>query len=252
MGCRIVLVGGYDTDKLGTFTRDIARAGNQLEAARKKARMGMEFSGLTLGLASEGSFGPDPFTGMFPWNRELLMFLDEERQLEIVGTAQGRAAFAHRLTDDWSVAEHFVREWGFPEHHLVVRPQSENDLRIRKGLHSLEQLQDAFAWARAESDAGQVFLETDVRAHANPTRMETIRLAAEDLARRIGSLCPACGTPGYWIVERLSGLQCASCGAPTGETRADVLGCVRCAYREQRERKDPPFADPSHCDQCNP
>ncbi len=252
LGCHIVLVAGYDTDRLGTFTRDIPRAGNQLEAARKKARMGIALSGLPLGLASEGSFGPDPFTGMFPWNRELLLFLDDERQLEIVGVAQGRATFAHCLTDDWSTAENFAREWGFPEHHLVVRPQSETDLRIRKAIQSHEQFRDAFAWARSESDSGLVFLESDVRAHANPTRMNMIGLAAEDLARRIASLCPACGTPGYWTVEQLAGLSCASCGAPTGQTRADVLGCLTCEHREQRDRTNPPFADPSRCNYCNP
>ena len=54
LGCKVSLVTGYDTDLLGTFTRDIARAGSQIEAARKKARIGMELAGLPLGLASEG------------------------------------------------------------------------------------------------------------------------------------------------------------------------------------------------------
>lgn len=60
LGCRVERVTGDDTDLLGTFTREIPRAGMQLEAARKKARIGMELSGLSTGLASEGSFGPDP------------------------------------------------------------------------------------------------------------------------------------------------------------------------------------------------
>ena len=53
LDCRVERVGGYDTDLLGTFTRDVPRAGTQLEAAGKKARTGMEPSGLPLGLASE-------------------------------------------------------------------------------------------------------------------------------------------------------------------------------------------------------
>ncbi|MFG9450962.1 DUF6671 family protein [Pseudomonas aeruginosa] len=76
LGCRVERVDGYDTDQLGTFTRDIPRAGIQIEAARKKVRIGMELSGLPLGLASEGSFGPDPMVGMFPWNVEFLVFID--------------------------------------------------------------------------------------------------------------------------------------------------------------------------------
>lgn len=42
----------------------IQRAGTQLEAAHKKARIGMELAGLLLGLAGEGSFGSDPFAGI--------------------------------------------------------------------------------------------------------------------------------------------------------------------------------------------
>ena len=60
LGCRVERVTGYDTDRLGTFTRDIPRAGTQIEAARKKARISMELAELSLGLASEGSFGVDP------------------------------------------------------------------------------------------------------------------------------------------------------------------------------------------------
>ncbi|WP_363153733.1 DUF6671 family protein [Thiobacillus sp.] len=44
--------------------------------------------------------------------------------------------------------------------------------------------------------------------------------AAADLTARLASLCPACGTPGFWQVDRVAGLPCAGCGAPTRETRA--------------------------------
>lgn len=64
LACKVERIEGFDTDTLGTFTRDIARVGNQLEAARRKARIGMQLSGLPIGLASEGSFGPDPVTYM--------------------------------------------------------------------------------------------------------------------------------------------------------------------------------------------
>ena len=133
LGCRVERVDGYDTDRLGTFTRDIPRAGIQIEAARKKVRIGMELSGLPLGLASEGSFGPDPMVGMFPWNVEFLVFIDDEAELEIVGLAQGKANHAHLLTGEWAAAEAFARQAEFPAHHLVVRPEGENDPRIKIG-----------------------------------------------------------------------------------------------------------------------
>ncbi|MEO6264930.1 MAG: DUF6671 family protein [Luteimonas sp.] len=252
LGCRVERVSGYDTDLLGTFTRDIPRAGTQIEAARKKARLGMELAGLPLGLASEGSFGPDPMMGMFPWNVEFLIWIDDVHGLEVVGMAQGKANFAHLLARDWAAAEAFARQWGFPEHHLVLRPGREDDSRIRKGICSWAELEASFTWALEQSPSGLVFLETDVRAHANPTRQENIGLAAEDLARKLRCLCPECGAPGFWIVERVPGLPCEDCGAPTREPQADVLGCVKCPHRVTRERTDRHTAAPERCDYCNP
>ena len=252
LGCRVERVAGYDTDLLGTFTRDIPRAGTQVEAARRKARIGMALSGLPLGLASEGAFGADPFAGMLPWNVEILILVDDRAGVEVLGVAQGSANSSHLLAADWPAVEAFARRTGFPEHQLVVRPDGENDARIRKGIAGWAELEAAFAWARERSASGQVFLETDLRAHANPTRLETIRLAAGDLAMKLRSSCPVCGLPGFWIVERVTGLPCADCGGPTREVRAEVHGCLKCAHRVTRERTDRPHADPAGCDYCNP
>ena len=252
LGCRVQLVTGYDTDQLGSFTREIPRAGSQLGAARKKARIGMQRSGLPLGLASEGSFGPDPFSGLFPWNTEILLWLDDERELEVIGVAQGKANFSHLLAPEWSAVEAFAKQVRFPQQHLVLRPDGEQDVRICKGISTWEDLHAAFSCALADSANGLVFVETDGRAHANPARMETIGRAGEDLARKLCSPCPACATPGFWIVERVGGLPCHECGAPTGEILYEVHGCLKCAYRVNHLRNDPPYADPGRCDNCNP
>lgn len=252
LGCKVERVAGYDTDLLGTFSRDIPRAGTQIEAARKKARIGMELARLPLGLASEGSFGPDPFTGMFSWNVEVLVWIDNERGLEITAMAQGKTNLDNVLTTNWEEAEVFARKSGFPEHFLVVRPEGENDPRIRKGIDSWDDLQAAFTWAVDQSENRRVFIETDMRAHANPTRMNNIRVAAEELAKKLSSNCPACGAPGFWIVERIIGLPCNRCGKPTHETRAEVYGCCKCTHRVTLERTDKAYADPGHCDSCNP
>ncbi|MDP1898977.1 MAG: hypothetical protein Q8K96_00800 [Rubrivivax sp.] len=252
LGCRVEQVGGFDTDTLGSFSRDIPRAGTQIEAARRKARIGMERSGLPLALASEGAFGPDPMAGLFPWNVELLLFIDAERGIAVTGMAQQATRFAHLLTDDWEQAAQFAHQAGFPEHRLMVRSQGQDDPRIEKGLAAWTALEAAFHRARGLAENGRVFLENDVRAHAHPTRMEVIRLAAKDLAAKLDSACPACGAPGFWVVERLRGLPCADCGAPTQEVRADIYGCLKCAHRETRARVGVEHADPGRCDYCNP
>lgn len=251
-GCRVERVAGYDTDQLGTFTRDIPRFGTQLDAARKKARIGMELSGLPIGLASEGSFGPDPFVGMFPWNVEVLIFIDDELGIEVCGVFQGPGGGEHLLAADWPAVESFASKAGFPAQQLVLRPDGENDPRIRKGIDGWPGLRAAFAWAYRLSASGKVFVEFDLRAHAHPGRMENIRCAAEDMATKLCTPCPACGAPGYALVERVAGLPCADCGAPTCEPHAEVWGCVRCDHRDTRELTDVTAADPGHCDWCNP
>lgn len=72
LGCHLIHTDGYDTDLLGTFTRDVARPGSQLEACRRKARLGMALTGSALGMASDGALGPDPYTGWMDWCNEVL------------------------------------------------------------------------------------------------------------------------------------------------------------------------------------
>ena len=137
LGCVMEHVTGFDTDQLGTFTRDIPRLGSQIEAARRKARMGMELSGRTAGVASEGSFGVDPFTGMVPWNVELLVWLDAELGIEVVGMAQGTARSGHIHSGQWHEIEAFAQREDFPHHQLVLRPESQDDSRIQKSLSEI-------------------------------------------------------------------------------------------------------------------
>ena len=235
LGCTVELVSGYDTDRLGTFTRDIPREGTQIDAARRKAHIGM-----------------DPVAGLLPWNVELRVWIDAEREPEVVGLAQGSSVFAHLLTGEWNAIAGFAKQAGFPSHQLVVRPEGAEGRPVRKGVDTWADLEAAFRGALQQSTNGPAFVETDVRASANPARMLMIKRAAEDLARKLCSSCPECATPGFSKVERIGGLRCAYCEAPTKEMRAEVFGCAICEYRVIRERTDQQFADPDQCDYCNP
>ena len=252
LGCQVVRVEGFDTDSLGTFTRDMARVGSQLDAARRKAQVGMELSGCPVGLASEGSFGPDPFTGMFSWNIELLVLIDRRLGIEITGMAQGPGKSAHLLTGDWSALEAFARREGFPAHQLVLRPAHEDDPRVFKGISDWQSLRSRFDECLALSANGQVFTELDLRAFANPSRMQRIGEAASDLLRRLASPCPACDAPGYAVVAREPGLPCAACATPTSAHRSERWQCVRCTHAQVVPRTDLIHADPQHCPRCNP
>lgn len=252
LGCAIEHVSGYDTDLLGTFTREAPRPGAQIDALRLKTRKGMELSGLALGMASEGSFAPDPFTGMFTWNVELLMWIDDELGLEVVGMAQGLGQSGHVLTGDWAELQAFAAREGFPKHHLVLRPQHQDDPRVHKGLSDSAALRQTFEACRDMAANGQVFAETDLRAFANPTRMERIGQAAADLVQRLQTCCPACDAPGFSVSERVPGLPCAACARPTTSHRSEVWTCPRCRHQVTVPRTDRRFADPEHCNHCNP
>lgn len=251
-GCAIELVTGFDTDLLGTFTGEAPRPGSQLDAARRKARKGMELSGLPIGLASEGSFGPDPFTGFFPWNVELLVWIDDTLGIEVVGMAQGADSGGHLQTGQWSEVEAFARREGFPKQQLVLRPAGPEHPGVVKGIAHWDSLREHFDQCLAQAANHQVFVEPDRRAFASPTRLARIEEAARDLLQRLHSPCPACEAPGYWVSERLPGLPCAACGAPTAKHRAERWACGRCGHRHTVERADRQTAEPAECGRCNP
>ncbi len=251
-GLEVIHVSGYDTDKLGTFTRDIPRHGTQLEAARKKARVGMELSESMLGIASEGAFDNDPYVGMLPWNYELVILIDDIRNIEIVGFFGGQANNVGRQVSSWDELNTLLSEAQFNTHQLVVRPDDEYHPESRKGIKDFESLQEAFEWAMRLSKNGNVFIENDLRAHANPTRMANIMKATQDLSRKMNSLCPQCKSPGLWITERKGGLPCSFCKMPTNLPVAHLWSCVKCAYKKEEIIANQVGADPSKCNYCNP
>lgn len=85
LGMQLLVLNSFDTDRFGTFTRNIPREGSQLETARKKAKKAMEVTGASIALASEGSFGPHPQIFFVPANIELVLFMDAHNNIEIQG-----------------------------------------------------------------------------------------------------------------------------------------------------------------------
>ncbi|HAN70836.1 MAG TPA: hypothetical protein DCQ36_04495, partial [Actinobacteria bacterium] len=65
-----------DTDAFGTFAGDVPRVGTPTEVAIAKARAGMQLLGLDIGLASEGSIGPDPVSGLIMRDTEFVVLVD--------------------------------------------------------------------------------------------------------------------------------------------------------------------------------
>ena len=257
LGLRVEVVRGLDTDRFGTFTREVPRPGTQLETARLKAQAALAaVPEAAFGLASEGSFGPHPWLPWVAGGRELIMLVGRDAGLELVGadlTAETNCG--SRLVSSVEEALAFAKEIGFPTHAVVVigvrngEPDVTNG--VSKGPMTTEALEAAVRVVLEQH--GAAHLESDMRAHVNPMRMAAIGRAAHDLARLALSNCPRCERPGFDVVERLRGLPCAECGLPTRRARMDIVGCTGCGFREER----PPTtgtapASPGECDFCNP
>ena len=251
LGCKISQIEGYDTDQLGTFSGEVKRLENQIETARKKAHIGLELSGLSIGLASEGAFISDPFSGLIPWNVEVILWLDTKSQFEVIGIAQGPTLSLQQAIHTFSELEIFAKNAEFPSHHLILRPESDSDRRIYKGISNWAQLKQAFIDCQKQSTHGCVHVEHDHRSYCHPTRQAMIKNAAEDLAKKLQSLCPRCETPGFALTSHRSGLPCISCGSKTSSPISYILSCSACNFSEEKTSHDK-FSDPSRCDVCNP
>jgi hypothetical protein len=251
LGAGVLVIDTLDTDTLGTFTREVPRVGSQMEAARRKAEFAIELSGLPLGLGSEGSFGPGPF-GFLPSNLEVIVMRDRDLGIEVAGVAVSPGHQAAGIFDGWERLEEFARSMLYPSHGLVLRPDGQEDPRIFKDCGDFDSLREVFRECAAMSREGLVFAESDLRAHRNPARMETIGEACEDLLRRIQRDCPGCSQPGFGLAKKIPGLPCAWCGAPTNAIRAEEFQCPACAFVEIRESRDSAFGDPGQCPACNP
>jgi hypothetical protein len=262
LGAELLHVRSVDTDALGTFCGGVRRQGHALEACIAKAEMALAEGGAEYAIASEGSFGPHPQLPFLAAGRDWLVFLDRRRGLTISEQLLARRTnFAHRLVaaQEASGPDQGLRGWleqvGFPSHALMVRAHNggAGAVGVEKGLNQWEDLLAAIRGAASASSDGLALVETDMRAHCNPTRMAAIRQLTFRLVRRLASPCPACQAPGWGVVDQRSGLPCGSCGFPTALTRVMVWGCCRCEHQEEKPRPDGlARADPGNCDWCNP
>lgn len=254
LGISTVVPTNFNTDSFGTFTNEVKRTGDQLEAAKVKAEKAMDLTGLQIGISSEGSFGPHPIIPFISFNRELILFIDKKQQLEITGyAANSDTNYAQTTVGSFDEAYEFAQSIGFPEHGVILKKSAETTERdeIVKGITSLEKLKDVLTQFIKKSPT--IFIETDMRAMYNPTRMKNIEKATLDLISKINSLCPSCSTPGYEVKEVKKGLECEYCGFPTELILSNIYGCKKCDHEEEilypngKEK-----ADPSQCNICNP
>ena len=252
VGCELFEV-NLDTDQLGTFSGEIERIAPPLETAIQKARLGMKETGLLLGIASEGSVGPDPVVPFIHSNIEQLVLVDDENGIVISEIHRSFDITAATITaaPDQDLTS-FLEKADFPNHALIVRPNTQIKSNCIKGITNYEQLMGAIDISSQLSPNGFVVIESDLRAMHSPSRQRNIEEVAKLLAMRVNLLCPNCQIPGWGRVGYEKGLNCSECELENPDAiRQEKLGCVKCDHVELG-KVIASVLDPAQCNFCNP
>ncbi len=252
LGVKCFVVQDLDTDLLGTFTGEVERIDDPIITARNKCLMAMEQSNCDLAVASEGSFGQHPTFYFVPADDEFLLFIDKKNNVEIIARELSTSTnFNGAQIKTEEELKEFANHANFPSHSLILRKSKDDFKNIVKGICNEEKLKDIFN--NFIANEGTAYIETDMRAMHNPTRMKVIEAAAFKLAKKINSLCPECQMPGFGITEAKSGLPCKACNYPTRGIISHIYTCQKCSYiQDEKYPKGKQTEDPMYCDMCNP
>lgn len=252
LGVRCRTAEDFDTDLLGTFTGEIDRKEDALSTVRNKCLLAMDTYNSDLCVASEGSFGPHPACFLLHANEELLILIDKQHNLEIIGRALSMETnFDGATIETEESLVKFATKVQFPSHALILRQSHESLTDLKKGISSWEQLLAVFQQLKEKNSS--CYAETDMRALYNPSRMKVIEQAAQQLLKNIHSCCPQCKLPGFSITALREGLPCELCHKPTLSTLSHLYTCQHCSftkevlYPQQKTRESAMY-----CSWCNP
>lgn len=252
IGCELIEI-NLDTDQLGTFSGEIERLAPPRETAILKARLGMTATGKSIGIASEGSIGPDPLVPFFISNIEHLILVDDVNEIVIseIHRSFEILVATTTATPGQDIGD-FLKKADFPRHRLIVRPNSKEKSNCIKGIGEFEELSKAIDVSSKIAPDGLVIIESDLRAMHSPSRAKNIEKVAQLLAVRVSQLCPECQLPGWGRIGYEKGLQCSECGSENSNAISqEKLGCVKCEYGQLGEVIATSL-NPAQCDFCNP
>lgn len=252
LGVKCLVPVNLDTDALGTFTGEVERKADPITTARHKCLLAMELANCDLAIASEGSFGPHPSLFFVHADDEFLLFMDKKNNLEIiVRELSMETNFNGLVIATKRELDEFADKVKFPSHGLIVRKSDTDFIEMEKGITNPRKLAEVYHhFAKLY---GSMYVETDMRALYNPSRMAVIEKATVKLVHKINSLCPSCNTPGFGISVAKPGLPCELCHFPTRSTLSHTYTCQKCwCSKEEKYPNNKHFEDPTYCDICNP
>jgi len=241
-----------NTDDFGTFSGEIERKNDPITTLRLKCRAALEKSDVDLVLASEGSFGAHPYLFFAQADDELILLYDRKNNLEFIARALSTETnFDGKTINSEVELMEFASKVLFPSHGLILRKDKSSNEEIHKGITNEDELISIYNSLKTKY--GTVHVETDMRAMFNPTRMKVIEEATQNLVKKLISLCPNCGIPGFDVTNSTNGLPCENCGNPTDSILSLVYSCQKCNHTESiiyPNKKE--FESPMYCNFCNP
>lgn len=246
------IANNFDSDKLGTFCGEVERRDDPITTAKNKCHLAMDLVNCDLAIASEGSFGPHPEIPFVPANEEILVFIDKTNDLEIISKEISLDTnFCGAEISTKEALDAFTKRARFPSHGLIIKDSKDDFTDVVKGITDYEYLNKMFKVFMERY--GKAYLETDMRAMYNPTRMLVIEKAAIKLAKKLNSFCPNCNFPGFEITDFKIGLPCDQCSLPTRSTQSYSYTCKNCKYTlEDLYPNGKKTEEPLYCDYCNP
>lgn len=252
LGVACVVVAHLDTDVLGTFSGEVERCSDAVTTARVKCQLAMELTGCDLAVSSEGSFGPHPDYWFVSADEELLLLVDKKNLLEIGAREISLSTnFCGEEIQSELQLSAFAEKALFPSHALILRKDKATTAGMIKGITDWGSL--ALSFHELREKWGCVFVETDMRALYNPSRMAVIEQATLSLLDKVNTCCPHCSAPGYAVTHVKQGLPCGLCGHPTSAALSLVSTCPKCAFTSEKYYPANRMSeDPACCFNCNP
>jgi hypothetical protein len=241
-----------DTDCFGTFSGEMERKDDPLTTAKKKCLLAMDAYACDMAVSSEGSFGLHPQLFFAYADEEILMFIDRKNNLEIhAREISADTNFSGKEIHGENDLLEFALAARFPSHALILKGMNGTKVEFKKDIVTHDGLMHAYRQLLETHE--NVYVETDMRAHCNPSRMKVIEKAAAKLLKTIQSECPDCSTPGFGITDARKGLPCGRCGAKTQGILSYIHACRHCGFeKEEFHPHKKESQDPMFCDFCNP
>ncbi|MDF2379691.1 MAG: hypothetical protein P1V18_05770 [Candidatus Gracilibacteria bacterium] len=253
LGITVLVPKEINTDQFGTFTREKKRHGTAQEVVKKKALHALDTFGGDLSIASEGSFGNHPSIPFIISNQEIVTLIDKKHQLTISGViTTAKTNLWSQYISNTTELKTLIKKHDFPNHGLLLRYHPHLNFGIHKDIKTSPEILHKASKMLSKPFIKKIYVETDMRAHRNPTRMKAIQLATESLLKNIKSLCPSCNLPGYIVKKTKGQKNCKECKTPTKIPLYNISICQHCNHKENTHIGIETEVKAMYCNYCNP